>query len=57
MKLVSTYRSIAVFVRSGRFAPVRTTLTSNLNDCFFSFALNVNQTNRTWILDNLRFTP
>jgi hypothetical protein len=38
-------------------APVRTTLTSNLNDCFFSFALNVNQTNRTWILDNLRFTP
>jgi len=27
------------------------------NDCFFSLALNVNQTNRTWIIDNLRFVP
>jgi hypothetical protein len=36
---------------------VRNTLLRNLNDCFFSYALNVNQTNRTWILDNLRFTP
>jgi hypothetical protein len=26
-------------------------------DCSFGFALNVNQTNQTWILDNLRFTP
>ncbi len=26
-------------------------------DCFFSLALNVNDTGRTWILDNLRFTP
>jgi hypothetical protein len=32
------------------------TLHQPLNDCAFSFALNVNQTNRTWILDNLRFT-
>jgi hypothetical protein len=32
------------------------TLHQALSDCSFSFALNVNQTNRTWILDNLRFT-
>ena len=32
------------------------TLHQSLSDCAFSFALNVNQTNRTWILDNLRFT-
>jgi hypothetical protein len=34
----------------------RTTLAQPLSDCSFGFALNVNQTNRTWILDNLRFT-
>jgi len=33
------------------------TLQRSLNDCFFSWGLNVNQTNRTWIMDNLRFTP
>jgi hypothetical protein len=33
------------------------TLQRALNDCFFSWGLNVNQTNRTWIMDNLRFTP
>lgn len=33
------------------------TLRTPLNDCSFNFGLNVNQTNRTWILDNLRFTP
>jgi len=33
------------------------TLQRPLNDCFFSWGLNVNQTNRTWIMDNLRFTP
>ena len=33
------------------------TLARPLNDCSFSFALNVNPTGRTWILDNLRFTP
>jgi len=27
------------------------------DDCRFSFALNVNPTGRTWILDNLRLTP
>jgi hypothetical protein len=35
---------------------VSNTLNRGLSDCFFSFALNVNPTNRTWILDNLRFT-
>jgi hypothetical protein len=38
-------------------AQVSSTLARGLGDCFFSFALNVNQTNRTWALDNLRFTP
>ncbi len=33
------------------------TLGRDLSDCAFSFALNANNTNRTWILDNLRFTP
>jgi hypothetical protein len=33
------------------------TLARPLNDCSFSFALNVNPTGRTWILDNLRFSP
>jgi hypothetical protein len=32
------------------------TLTQPLSDCSFGFGLNVNQTNGTWILDNLRFT-
>jgi len=27
------------------------------NDCFWSFALNVNPTGRTWVLDNLRLSP
>jgi len=35
---------------------VRTTLLRGLTDCSFGLALNVNQTNRTWLLDNLRFT-
>jgi len=35
---------------------VRSTLLQPLSDCFFGFALNVNQTGHTWILDNLRFT-
>jgi hypothetical protein len=34
-----------------------TTFQRPLNDCFFTWGLNVNQTNRTWIMDNLRFTP
>ena len=38
-------------------AATQSTLAQSLSDCAFSFALNVNQTNRTWILDNLRFTP
>jgi DNA mismatch repair protein MutH len=33
------------------------TLGRPLNDCFFTIALNVNQTGKRWILDNLRFTP
>jgi len=33
------------------------TLRQSLNDCSFGLALNVNQTNASWILDNLRFTP
>jgi hypothetical protein len=33
------------------------TLGRPLDDCSIGFALNVNQTGRTWILDNLRFTP
>jgi hypothetical protein len=36
---------------------VTSTLQRQLNDCSFSFALNVNQTGRTWSLDDLRFTP
>ena len=32
------------------------TLRTPLDDCFFSIALNVNQTGRAWLLDNLRFT-
>jgi hypothetical protein len=37
-------------------ATVTGTLQQSLPDCSFSFALNVNQTGQTWILDNLRFT-
>ena len=37
-------------------AEVKTTLNKAPNDCFWGFALNANPTNRTWILDNLRFT-
>jgi hypothetical protein len=33
------------------------TLRRSLNDCSFTFALNVNATDRRWILDNVRFTP
>jgi len=33
------------------------TLKGSFSDCSFSFALNVNQTGQTWILDNLRFVP
>ena len=39
--------------------PLPTATLSTLSqtlDCSFGFALNVNQTNQTWILDNLRFT-
>ena len=36
---------------------VTSTLQQGLSDCSFSFALNANQTGKTWILDNLRFTP
>ena len=36
---------------------VTSTLKQPLSDCSLSLALNVNQTGRTWILDNLRFTP
>lgn len=32
-------------------------LRRNPNDCSFKWGLNVNPTGRTWILDNLRFTP
>jgi hypothetical protein len=35
---------------------VTNTLKQGASDCSWSFALNANQTNRTWILDNLRFT-
>lgn len=35
---------------------VMTTLQQGGSDCSWGFALNVNQTNQTWILDNLRFT-
>jgi hypothetical protein len=38
-------------------AATLSTLRRSLNDCSFTFALNVNATGRTWILDNLRFTP
>jgi hypothetical protein len=38
-------------------AATLSTLARPLNDCSFSFALNVNPTGRTWILDNLRFAP
>jgi len=37
-------------------AQVIGTLNARPSDCSWGFALNVNQTNRTWILDNLRFT-
>jgi hypothetical protein len=33
------------------------TLAQPLDDCSFTFALNVNATGNTWILDRLRFTP
>ena len=36
---------------------VQTTLLGAHNDCFFSVALNVNQTPTPVVLDNLRFTP
>jgi hypothetical protein len=36
--------------------PVKTTLNQAPSDCTWGFALNANPTNRTWILDNLRFT-
>jgi hypothetical protein len=36
---------------------VQSTLARPLDDCAFSFALNVNATGQTWLLDNLRFTP
>ena len=36
---------------------VTSTLQKSLSDCSVSLALNVNQTGRSWILDNLRFTP
>src|SRR5215471_15207993 len=36
---------------------VRNALTSSAPDCQFIFALNVNQTNATWMFDNLRLVP
>jgi hypothetical protein len=36
---------------------VTATLGRGLADCSFGLALNVNQTNHSWLLDNLRFTP
>jgi len=38
-------------------AVTQSTLRRALNDCAFTFTLNVNPTGRTWIFDNLRFTP
>jgi len=38
-------------------AVTTSTLKSNLSDCSLRIALNINQTNQSWILDNLRFTP
>jgi hypothetical protein len=38
-------------------AVTSSTLARPLNDCSFSFALSVNLTGHTWILDNLRFAP
>jgi len=38
-------------------AATRSTLARSLDDCSFSFGLNVNQTGQAWVLDNLRFTP
>jgi hypothetical protein len=35
----------------------RSTLAQPLDDCAFSFGLNVNQTGQAWLLDNLRFSP
>jgi len=35
---------------------VTSTLRQGASDCSWGFALNVNPTSRTWILDNLRFT-
>lgn len=37
-------------------AQVTGTLNARPSDCSWGLSLNVNQTNRTWILDNLRFT-
>jgi hypothetical protein len=49
----------------GRYSTLRfplpaatlSTLRQSLNDCSFGVAVNVNQTNASWILDDLRFTP
>lgn len=38
-------------------ASLQQTLGRDLPDCSFKFGLNVNPTGRTWVLDNLRFTP
>ena len=32
------------------------TLTTQLNDCSFTLAINVNATGKNWLFDNLRFT-
>ncbi len=48
-----------------RFSTMRIPLTSAarnvlarpLDDCSIQYTLNVNGTNQTWVLDNLRFTP
>ena len=37
-------------------AALYATLGRSLDDCSFSFGLNVNATGRNWLLDNLRFT-
>lgn len=50
---------------SGRYSTLRFPLSgetrallgARFSDCAFGFALNVNATGRTWLLDNLRFTP
>jgi hypothetical protein len=38
-------------------AATRSTLARTLDDCAFTLGLNVNATGRTWLIDNLRFTP